>query len=223
MANAQNAAGVFGPEVVPGSKAAEVRVAFAPSSNGRPDRIASRFHYQQTVTDNIRLRGVIQGADTDTSDFDFDLVQFEAQWQFREDDIHGWDSAIRFDVQIAEGRAETLALNWTSDFPLTEKWSVRGHAQGAVQVGSGRTDGLFLQTRYSVSYKTDPGYKLQVQVFNFWGTTSDFQDIDDQVHSIGPAISGPIGDKWSFEASTLLGLTGATSDIDLRLFLTRHF
>ncbi|MEL7454771.1 MAG: hypothetical protein AAGJ50_15525, partial [Pseudomonadota bacterium] len=151
--SAQNVAGVFGPEVTPGSKAAEVRFAFAPANNGRPDRFTSRLHYQQAVTDTIRLRGVIQGADSNTSDFDFDLVQFEAQWQFREDEIDGWDSAVRADVQITEGRADLLALNWTSDIPLGDAWTVRAHAQGAVQVGGGRTDGLFLQTRYQVARK----------------------------------------------------------------------
>ena len=223
VAEAQNVGGVFGPEVTPHSKAAEVRFAFGPASDGRPDRFTSRFHYQQTITDSIRLRGVVQGADTNSSDFDFDLVQLEAQWQFLEDENHGWDSALRLDVQIADDRPDLVALNWTSDFPFAEDWFLRTIAQGGVQVGDGRQDGLFLQTRYSLNYKTTPGYRLQLQVFNFWGTTADFQDLNDQNHSIGPAISGPIRGKWSFEASTLFGLTNATSDVDLRLFLIRRF
>ena len=92
-ANAQNVGGVFGPEVTPGSRALEFRTAFAPPSDGRPDRITSRLHYQQSVTDNLRLRAVVQGADTNTSGFDFDLVQFEAQYQFLEDEKAGIDSA----------------------------------------------------------------------------------------------------------------------------------
>ncbi|MEM7004903.1 MAG: hypothetical protein AAF498_03405 [Pseudomonadota bacterium] len=223
VAFAQNAGGVFGPEVTPNSKAAEVRFIFAPASDGRPDRFTSRFHYQQTISDSIRLRGVIQGADTSTSDFDYDLVQFEAQWQFAEDEDRGWDSALRLDLQIADDRPDLIALNWTSDVLLSERFFVRGIAQGGFQIGDNRQDGLFLQSRFGLNYRTDPGYTFQIQVFNFWGTTSDFQDLNDQNHSIGPAVSGPIGEKWSFEASSLFGLTDATADVDLRLFLTRKF
>ncbi len=221
---AQNVGGVFGPEVTPGSKALEFRTAFAPPSDGRPDRITSRLHYQQSVTDNLRLRAVVQGADTNVSGFDFDLVQFEAQYQFLEDDRHGIDSAIRVDLLINDDIGPNLvSFNSTTDVPLGDRWVWRGVALAQVQFGDDRNDGLFLQTRSSLRYKVNPALNLQVQVFNFYGSTADFPDFRDQVHSVGPAISAKLGQGWSVEASTLLGLTNASSDVDFRIFLAKAF
>jgi len=223
-ANAQNVGGVFGPEVTPGSKAFEFRTAFAPPSNGRTDRITSRLHYQQSITDNLRLRAVVQGTDTNVSGFDFDLVQFEAQYQFLEDERDGVDSAIRFDLLINDDVGPNLvSFNSTTDVPLSERWTLRGVLLAQVQFGDDRSDGLFLQTRSSLRYKVNPAFNLQVQVFNFYGSTADFQDFDDQVHSVGPAISAKLGQGWSVEASTLFGVTNATSDVDFRVFLAKSF
>lgn len=222
-AAAQNVGGVFGPEVTPDSKAVEFRVAAAPASDGRPSLITSRLHYQQTVTDDLRLRVVVQGADTITSNFDFDLVQFEAQYQFLEDEEAGIDSALRFDLLLNEDGPNLVSFNNTTDIPLGEKWSLRGVVLAQVQFGDQRTDGLFLQTRASLSYKLTKSVQLQTQIFNFWGTTADFPDINDQSHSIGPAIAAKLGHGWSLEASTLFGVTDAASDADFRLFLVKSF
>ena len=224
-AHAQNTAGVFGPDVAPGSQALDWRVSVAPGSDGRSDRVASRLHYQRAVTDDLRLRAVLQGADEPAadSDFDFDFFQLEAQWQFREDHASGWDSALRLDLQIAEGRADLLGLNWTSDVPLGGAWRARGVLLTAVQLGSQRGDGLFLQTRASVSYALGAGTQLQLQSFNIFGSTAGFGDFDDQNHALGPAVSGKFGRGWSFEAGLLFGLTDATADTDFRLFISRSF
>ncbi len=220
---AQNTTGVFGPEVTPGSRAFEVRVAVVPGTDGRSDRFASRIHFQQSVTDDLRLRTVLQGADTPTDDFNFDFIQFEAQYQFLEDDVHGWDSAVRLDFQIADGSANQIGINWTSDIPLNSRWSLRGIVLAAVQIGPRRQDGLFLQTRGSISYKLKSGHQLQLQVFNNYGPTANFMDFDNQSHSLGPGFAGKIGEGWSYEASALFGVTDATPTADLRIFLTKSF
>jgi len=223
-ASAQNVGGVFGPEVTPGSKAFEFRTAFAPPSNGRTDRIASRLHYQQSVTDNLRLRAVVQGADTNVSGFDFDLVQFEAQYQFLEDERDGIDAAVRLDLLINDDVGPNLvSFNATTDVPLAERWTLRGVVLAQVQFGDDRSDGLFLQTRSSLRYKINKAVNIQAQVFNFYGSTANFQDFDDQVHSVGPAISAKLGQGWSVEASTLFGVTDASADVDFRVFLAKSF
>lgn len=222
-ANAQNVGGVFGPKVAPGSKAIEFRAAIAPQSDGRPSRLTSRFHYQQSVTDNLRLRAVVQGADTNTSGFDFDLVQFEAQYQFLESDLNGFDSAFRLDVLLGDDRPNLVSFNWTNDVPLNENWFARAVVLAQVQFGSNRNSGIFLQTRSSLRYKVNSNYNLQIQVFNTYGSTADFPAARNQNHSVGPAIAAKIGEGWSIEASTLLGLTNATSDVDFRIFLSKAF
>lgn len=222
-AHAQNVGGVFGPDVKPDSKAIEFRTANAPRSDGRPARSTSRLHYQQTVTDNLRLRAVVQGADTNTSGFDFDLVQFEAQYQFLEDERDGFDSAVRVDLLIGKDRPDLVSFNWTNDVPLNDRWALRGLVLAQVQFGDSRGDGLFLQTRSSVRYKLNDTYNLQLQVFNNYGSTDDFPAFRDQNHSIGPAAAIKLDDGWAIEASVLFGLTNATSDADFRIFLAKNF
>ena len=224
-AHAQNTGGVFGPDVTPDSQALEWRASVAPGSDGRSDRVASRLHYQRTVSDDLRLRVVLQGADelAANSDFDFDFLQLEAQWQFREDEESGWDSALRFDLQFAEGRADLVSFNWTSDVPLGGRWRARGVLLTAVQFGSQRLDGLILQTRANLSYALNPNTQLQLQSFNIFGSTNGFGDFDDQNHAMGPAVVGKLGGRWSYEAGLLFGITDATADTDFRLFISRSF
>ncbi len=222
-AHAQNVGGVFGPDVTPDSKAIEFRTAIAPRSDGRPVRTTSRLHYQQTVTDNLRLRAVVQGADTNTSGFDFDLVQFEAQYQFLEDERDGFDSAVRVDLLIGDNRPDLVSFNWTNDVPLNDRWALRGLVLAQVQFGDNRGDGLFLQTRSSLRYKVNNTYNLQVQVFNNYGSTDDFPAFRDQNHAIGPAAAIKLDHGWAIEASLLFGLTNATSDTDFRIFLAKNF
>ncbi len=223
QAHAQNVGGVFGPDVKPNSKAIEFRTANAPRSDGRPARTTSRLHYQQTVTDNLRLRAVVQGADTNTSGFDFDLVQFEAQYQFLEDERDGFDSAIRLDLLIGDDRPDLVSFNWTNDVPLNDRWALRGLVLAQVQFGDNRGDGLFLQTRSSLRYKVNDTYNIQVQVFNNYGSTDDFPAFRDQNHAIGPAAAIKLDHGWAIEASVLFGLTNATSDADFRIFLAKNF
>jgi hypothetical protein len=218
---AQNTSGVFGPEVIPGSRDFEARVAYAPSSDGRDSLFASRLHYQQAVSDNLRLRGLILGSDSLSGGFDYRFVQFEALYQFREDEIHGWDSAIRFDVRLTQDRADVLGLHWTNEFKLSSQWAVRAIVLTAIQVGNEREDGLFLQTRGSLRYKTNSNYVLQVQMFNTYGSTGNFPDFNDQLHSIGPAVSGKLVGDWSFETGVLFGISDRSSDVDFRFFLSR--
>ena len=218
---AQNAGGVFGPEVTPGSRALEWRIAVAPEDDAGPTGYATRIHYQQSVTDDLRLRAVVQGADNGPGGFDFAFTQFEAQWQFLEDEIHGWDSAVRLDIRAGEDAAEFIGLNWTSDVPLSEKWVARGIFMTGVEVGDRRRDGLFLQTRWSLRYKLNPNYSIQAQVFNIYGTTEDVPDFEQQNHAVGPALTGKFSGGWSFEASALFGVTERARDADLRLFITK--
>jgi len=166
----------------------------------------------------------VQGADTNVSGFDFDLVQFEAQYQFLEDEQHGIDSAVRVDLLINDNVGPNLvSFNSTTDVPLGERWVWRGVVLAQVQFGEDRSDGLFLQTRSSLRYKINKAVNIQAQVFNFYGSTANFQDFDDQVHSVGPAISAKLGQGWSVEASTLFGVTDATADVDFRIFLAKSF
>ncbi|MEO0981213.1 MAG: hypothetical protein AAFX03_01010 [Pseudomonadota bacterium] len=224
-ASAQSLSGVFSPDVRPGSKAAEYRMAFTPSDDGDPDAFAARLHYQQSVTDNLRLRGIVVGEENDDGAFAFDSVQFEAQWQFREDDIHGYDSALRFDFEVgARGVPHEVNLNWTNQIFLGGPWFLRAIATADVEYGDDSDPGVEFGTRFGLNRRLGGGYRAEIQMFNSYGSTADFPGFDDQRHVVGPAITGPIGDSpWSFQASTLFGFSEAAADLDARLFIIRSF
>lgn len=222
-ARAQNVGGVFGPEVTPASQAIEFRVAAAPRSDGRPARITSRFHYQNAVSQNLRLRAIVQGANTNTSNFDYDAIQLEAQYQFLENEKAGFDSAFRFDLLLAQDRADLVSFNWTNEFPIGERWAIRALGLAQLQFGPDRQDGLFLQTRASLAYKTNRKLTLEIQVFNTYGSTADFPGFDGQNHTLGPALIYKLSQGWSLEAGTQFGVTNAASDADFRVFLVKNF
>ena len=220
-AMAQNTSGVFGPEVTPGSRAFEFRTVYSPSTRERGDRFASRFHYQQSVSDNLRLRGLIIGSNRQGAGFDFDVVQFEALYQFKEDEINGWDSALRLDFQHGKNRPDLAGLHWTNDFKLNDRWGLRAVLLTAIQTGNQRNKGVFLQTRSSLRYRTDTGHTLQLQMFNTYGSTANFPGFNDQVHTIGPAISGKLTQGWAFEMGALFGFSDRASNVDFRFFLSK--
>ena len=70
---AQNVGGVFGPGVRDGDRSAEYRGAFVPEEDGRDSRSVHRLHYQYALNDSVRLRGVVQGSDVNSSSLEYDL------------------------------------------------------------------------------------------------------------------------------------------------------
>lgn len=222
-ARAQNTGGVFGPKVTPGSEAIEWRVAFVPDEGDLDDRFASRFHYQRTVDDDLRLRVVLQGADLADDSADFAFAQFEAQWHFLDHEDNGWDSALRLDYQAASRNPDLIGLNWVSDVPLGAGLKLRGIILTGFQLGDDRDNGVFLQTRAALHYKLSDRLTAQIQTFNFYGSTAQDLSSDEQNHSVGPAVSGKLGNGWSFEASALIGVSGGAADLDFRFFLAKSF
>ncbi len=224
-AAAQNVGGVFGPDVAPSISAIEARTAFAPATDGGEDGFTARIHYQRPVTDDLRLRAVIQGSDTGPGGFDFRFAQFEAQWQFAEDDVAGWDGAVRFDARVADenGGPDLVSFNWTSDHPIGEAWFIRAIALASVQFGANGGEGLFLETRTGINRRLGPRWRIELQSFNVYGSTADFARLSDQSHSLGPAVTGSLGGGWSLQTGVLGGLTEPVADVDWRVFLTKAF
>lgn len=215
---ASNVGGVFGPGVTQGDQSAQYRGAYDPDNNN----FVQRIHYQHALNDDVRLRGVFQARKTADSDVDFDFFQGELQWQLKGSAKR--QQAVRLDVRIRDrGRVGSLGLNWTNQFTLSPTLSARAIVLAAVEVGNGARSGVLLQTRSSLTHKLNKRFSVSAELFSEYGSSTDFDSFDDQIHQIGPALSGKLADDWSFFSGVLVGATDASPDTSLRLWLSKSF
>ncbi len=216
---ARNTSGVFGATVDEGEKEIEYRIAYDPDLKDFNQRV----HYQQAVNGSVRLRGIVQTRATDDRDFDFDYVRAELLWQLTPDG-NSWASGLRFDGRIrGDDRPALVAVNWTNQFKLSPRLSARAIAIAGVEIGPGHSEGVLLETRERLAYEVTDDLKLGVDIFNEYGSTAGIDDLEDQVHQIGPFASVDVGRSWNVYAGALFGATQASPDTELRLFIIREF
>ncbi|MBO6688922.1 MAG: hypothetical protein JJ931_01505 [Henriciella sp.] len=219
MAAAQNTGGIFSPVVNDDHRSAQYRVTYNPDTEG----LAQRAHYQQSINGDLMWRGLVSARKTSDSDVDFDFVQAELFWELSDDDDR-WKRGLRFDARIRDDdRPGLLGMHWTNQFPVTDNWNARIVALSAIDVGDDARDGAFLQTRGNVFTRLDTGQTVGVEVFNSYGSTDDFRDFEEQTHQIGPFASFPVAEDWSLFTGALLGLTDASADAELRIWVVRGF
>ncbi|MEM6555981.1 MAG: hypothetical protein AAF642_08910 [Pseudomonadota bacterium] len=219
LAMAQNTGGIFPPMVNEGHKSAQYRVTYDPDSEG----LSQRLHYQQAINGDLMWRGLVSARKTDESDVDFDFIQAEMFWELSDDD-DAWKTGFRFDGRIRDDdRPGLIGVHWTNQFPVTENWNGRFVALSSFDIGNDARDGVFLQTRGNLFTRLDSGQTVGVEFFNAYGSTDDIRDLDDQSHSIGPFASFPVSDNFSLFTGALFGLTDASADAELRLWITRAF
>lgn len=214
---AQNTGGVFGPTVNEGARLWQYRITFDPDSDG----LAQRLHYEQAVNGDIMLRGVVQGRKTDDSDLEFDYVQGEMFWDLSQDG-DAWRTGIRLDARYRDGdRPGFIGLNWMNQWSLSDVLSARFLVLSAVEIGNNRRDGVFLQTRASLYKRSRTLPTFGLELYNSYGSTDDFADFDDQRHQLGPVAVFRLQEGKTFVTTNVLfGLTDATPDAELRLWLT---
>ena len=223
--HAQFVGGVFGPGVNDGDRTAELRFGILPENGAGDTAVAARFHYQHALNDTFRLRGVVQGRDTGDGDFDYQLFQGEAQWQIVETTPSGYSSALRFDVTLRDRGSNSVALNWTNQWNLDERWQARAILLTFYGIGDEAFDGVGLQTRTRLTYKLDNGFSVGAINFSSYGNTdAGLGGFNDQNHAIGPMASGKFeGSDWSWWAGALLGLSDGAADEDFQVRLTKSF
>ena len=219
LAMAQNTGGIFPPMVKEGHKSGQYRVTYDPDSEG----LSQRLHYQQAINGDLMWRGLVSARKTDESDVDFDFIQAELFWELSDDD-DAWKTGFRFDGRIRDDdRPGLIGVHWTNQFPVTENWNGRFVALSAFDVGNDARDGVFLQTRGNLFTRLESGQTVGVELFNAYGSTDEILDLDKQGHSIGPFASFPVSDNFSLFTGALFGLTDASADAELRLWITRGF
>lgn len=226
-AQAQNVSSVFGPTVNAGEREAEYRLGILPGEDGADTEYAHRFHAQYAFNDALRFRAIteISSGDTGDADLEFKYVQGELLWQYEESGEDGYAAAFRFDYRLNEGddRADQFGANWTHQWALPNDWRFRAILLFDVDVGEDARDGLFIDTRMSLTRRLSNGLRVGVDSFNDYGDTDrGFGSFQDQSHQLGPVVSGSIGEvEWFF--GPLFGISDGAPDTDIQFTLTRAF
>ncbi len=213
-----NTSSVFSPDVSEGDRSFEYRSSFEPGEDGGPDTLAHRLHYQQSINGQTRWRIMSQLSDKDEG-LEYRYTRLELQHQLHEDEDAGFDSALRFELQIAEGddTPSRARVAWTGKVDATPRWQLRANVLTGKQFDSGAKSGLLLETRWQATYKLDSGVRVGLEMFNDLNTTADFGSFDEQEHTLGPIVKFDIVKGWKAEASYHAGLSDDASDDTFRL------
>lgn len=219
--DAQNTSSVFSPNVTKGASDVEYRLGYEPEG----DALAQRIHYQYGITDTLRLRGIVQFNQSDTESFGFQYFRQETQWQFLKEAVDGWDSALRFEIQIPDNShlPYRARLGWTGLVNLDENWQLRGNALLGKEFGPDRDPGFGPEGRAQISRKLNKHIRLAVDWFGDFNDTEDIGSYEEQEHQLGPLLKVKAGDGWSANIGALWGISRAAPNIEYRFILTYGF
>lgn len=216
---AQSLGGVFGPIVNEGHASAQFRTGYAPDT----ERWGHRVHYQSALNSDLMWRAIVQVRESANSDVDFDNFGAELFWQLTEDG-QSWQSGLRFDVRLRDDdRPHSLGLNFMNQWQLGADWHARALVLTAIDTGDNSRDGVFVQTRGQLHRGLGAGQGIGLELYSAYGSSDDWRSFDEQSHEIGPYFNQPLNDDWSLWGSALVGLTDASPDSNLKLWITRRF
>ncbi len=220
--HANNTSGVFTPDVQQGSADFEYRLSIVPDERG--DAVAHRLHFQQALNGSWRYRLIGLVADDGESGYEFSFARFEVQWQFLENETAGWDSALRFEFQIAnpDDPPSRARVGWTGKWDLGSEWQFRLNALTGHEFGPDSDDGFLLGGRLQLTRSIAKGWRAGVELFSDLNNRDAIGAFNDQEHQIGPVIKWRSGD-WNVLGSVLFGVSEETDDVDIRLHVIRSF
>lgn len=220
---AQSTSGVSGSDVKAGENLFEYRFAYSPEDDGKDEGFNHRLHFQHSFDDSWRARVIVAQGKRGAEALTTQSVNVEILRQFLESEkTGGWDSAIRVDgtIPVEDGRPGRARIAWLNGIELDDHWDARANLYFGRELGNLRKDGVSIETREEITYKTPSGLRIGAQMFDSYGTTSHFGSFNEQKHQLGPVLKGTLNKHVKYEFSTLFGLSRAASDADIRLFVS---
>jgi hypothetical protein len=217
---AANTSSVFSPDVSDGEWAWEYRMSLQPQQEGAEDVFAHRLHVQHAFDETWRARLLVAQRSIDGASLDTRYARLEVQQQLLEDEVAGWDSALRYELQLADdGGPDRFRLAWTGKWDLDEAWQLRANTLFGREFGAGRDSGIQLAGRAQVTRRTADGVRLGLELFSDFGTTDDLPSYDGQEHQLGPILKAGLGEAWTLNVSYLRGVSDAAPDDNFRVFI----
>ncbi|TGY92232.1 hypothetical protein [Marinicauda pacifica] len=219
-AAAQTVGSVSGPEVRAGEREAEYRLGLAQDRAGDDVQTLHRAQIQTALNDRVRVRAIAVYRDRGDGTR-FDHVEGELLWQTAKAGPSGYASGVNVEARLSNGRGlSQLGLDWRNQWRVGEHWKIRANALFDVETGAQAEDGVFGEARFSVSRRVGP-VRAALVSYNDFGSLSG--GAGEAVHQAGLAVSGDIGERWSWYAGGLLPVSGDAPDRDVQFRLGRAF
>ncbi|MFC4698685.1 hypothetical protein ACFO4O_00740 [Glaciecola siphonariae] len=205
--------GVMGPDIDPTDRSIQFRIADSfGDDEAQSDKLAYRLHYQYAFNDTFRGRVLVQYREK--NNFEYDFFRAEMLYNFKKRKAGEiFSSALRFDFRTRRGsRAEEIAVNWGSQWLLSNGYRFRTTLILGQQVGANRqSNDLSVQTRASVGKKLENGLRVELQMLNQHGELGNFGSLGEQGFLLGPSVSGKLG-RFQYEFRYLNALTSTQKD-----------
>jgi hypothetical protein len=213
-----NTAGIFPPVVNEGHRSMQYRITTDPDSGAW----GSRLHYEQSLSGNLMLRGIIHGSENSFGQSRLDYAQAELFWDLG-DDSDKLRHGLRFDARM-QGRSKpsSFSINYGALYQLSETWQARLAILNTHAFGTGADRDVTVQARVFVGYRATPTVSLNVEYYSQLGELKHFASWSEQRHQFGPSFKWRVDSEWTVYGGTLSSLNNRSPDTVYRLWLTRR-
>ena len=220
-AHGQNTGMVFGPNVVAEETVVDFRIGY----DADEDSWVYRNHLQHSFSDSFNLRGIFLHKINSSNKWDFRLFRVEGLWQFLESREAGWDSALRFDLEIAEGDnlPSRIRLAWSGAYDMNNDWRITSNFLTGDEIGPASDSEELFEVRAQISRRLNKKSRLAIDYFGNMNNVKALGDWESHRHQLGPTLNIHPNKTITITAGALFGLSPAASDMEYRLAATYAF
>ena len=214
-----NTAGVFPPVVQEGHRSLQYRVTLNPDTGA----FGTRLHYQESLNNDVMLRGIVHASESAAGHSKVDFVQGELFWDLSEDTDrlrHGF----RFDAR-ARGRGEpsSVSVNYGLQYNISPQWQARLAVLNTRSFGGKANTDIQFQARSQLSYRASSAVSLNLEYYSQLGAIDDFNPWKNQKHQIGPSVNWRVANGWTLYGGFLSSMNNSSPDTVYRMWVTKAF
>ena len=214
-----NTAGVFPPVVQEGHRSLQYRVTLNPDTGA----FGTRLHYQESLNDDVMLRGIVHASESATGHSKVDFVQGELFWDLGEDTDrlrHGF----RFDARArGRGKPSSVSVNYALQYSVSPQWQARLAVLNTRSFGGKANTDIQFQARSQLSYRASQAVSLSLEYYSQLGAIDNFNPWKNQKHQIGPSVNWRVANGWTLYGGFLSSMNNSSPDTVYRMWVTKAF
>ena len=214
-----NTAGVFPPVVQEGHRSLQYRVTLNPDTGA----FGTRLHYQESLDDDVMLRGIVHASESATGHSKVDFVQGELFWDLGEDTDrlrHGF----RFDARArGRGKPSSVSVNYALQYSVSPQWQARLAVLNTRSFGGKANTDIQFQARSQLSYRASQAVSLNLEYYSQLGAIDNFNPWKNQKHQIGPSVNWRVANGWTLYGGFLSSMNNSSPDTVYRMWVTKAF
>ncbi len=217
-----------------GELSIEQRMGYTTDTPGEADhqRFRMRQHIDYGWTDWYATRLVVSEDKRDGDNLEFGSISLENRFQIFEKKQHGWDGGFRLSYSHSDGdkTPHDVELRLVAGVPFADGWEARGVVSIEHEVGEDAEPGALLELRSQVTKaipQTSIDYikelRLGVEMFNDFGKLRELNGYDSGEHQFGPVMKMKFSDGNYIQAGYRAGISEASADHLVKVFIGREF